>query len=234
MKLSVHQPQYLPWIGYLNKISESDMFIFLDNVQYKKREFQNRNKILTKTGPLWLTVPVKTKGKFDQLIREVEIENADNNWRRDHFESIRSNYCKAPFFKEHEEFLSTLYAKDWPLLSDLSVYITMYIISYLELPVKIEFESKLGVPGMRTERIINLCKKTNASIYLSGQGAKDYLDEARFKDEGIGLEYQQFAHPVYQQLLPGFVSHLTVFDLLMNKGKESISIIKNAKQQEPV
>lgn len=228
MIVSVHQPQYLPWLGYFHKIAQSEAFVFLDNVQYKKREFQNRNKILTGTGPLWLTVPVKTKGKFDQLIKDVEVDNSEN-WRKDHFESIRTNYHKAPFFKEHEQFLASVYSKEWHKLMDLNVYIIMYILEYLEIPAKIVFETSLSAEGVKTGRIVSICKKINATVYLSGQGAKDYLEEEEFKTAGIGLEYQAFEHPSYTQLLPGFVSHLSIIDLLFNKGKESVKIIKGQR-----
>jgi hypothetical protein len=229
MKLAVHQPQYLPWSGYFHKLAQCGTFVFLDNVQYKKREFQNRNKILTSTGPLWLTVPVKTKGKYTQLLNEVEIDNSEN-WRKDHFESLRSNYAKAPFFKEHEAFFASVYAKEWVRLVDLNVFIILYIISYLEIPVKVLFASALATEGVKTGRLISLCKKTDASVYLSGRGAKVYLEETKFQEAGIVLEYQNYEPSVYPQLVPGFVPYLSVIDLLFNKGKDSIFIIKGNKR----
>ncbi len=225
MKLSAHQPQYLPWPGFFHKLAQSDTFVFLDSVQYKKREFQNRNKILSAKGPLWLTVPVITKGKYYQLIKDVEIDNSVN-WKKDHFGSLRANYSRAPYFKEHEAFFSSVYSKEWLKLAELNVYIIMYILNYLELPVKVLFESALAPEGLKTARLIELCKKTHASVYLSGQGAKDYLEEAGFKEAGLVLEYQQFEHPVYEQVFPGFVPRLSILDLLFNKGKESIKLIK--------
>ncbi len=228
MKLSAHQPQYLPWLGYFHKLAQSDIFVFLDNVQYKKREFQNRNKILTSSGPLWLTVPVRTRGKFEQLIKDVEIDNSVD-WRKAHFESIRNNYGRAPFFKEHEPFFTSVYKKEWLKLAELNIYIVIYILSYLEIPVKVVFESALAAEGVKTARLVSICKKNKASIYLSGAGAKDYLEEEQFKEAGINLEYQVFKHPVYPQLLPGFVPDLSVIDLLFNRGKESIKIIREGK-----
>ena len=101
MIVSVHQPQYIPWIGYFHKIAKSDEFVILDNVQYKKREFQNRNKILTKTGPIWLTVPVITKERFLQKISEVEIDNTVR-WQEKHWESIKFNYSHSKYFKDYK------------------------------------------------------------------------------------------------------------------------------------
>jgi hypothetical protein len=112
MILSVHQPQYLPWIGYLDKVKKSDAFVFLDNVQYKKREFQNRNKIRTKEGWIWLTVPVITKDRYFQKIAEVEIDRTVD-WRNDHWKSIEHSYAKAPFFAAYKERFAAIYNKEW-------------------------------------------------------------------------------------------------------------------------
>ncbi|OGF45868.1 MAG: hypothetical protein A2231_07075 [Candidatus Firestonebacteria bacterium RIFOXYA2_FULL_40_8] len=233
MKLSVHQPQYIPWLGYFDKIAKSDAFVFLDNVQYKKREFQNRNKIRTKEGFLWLTVPVMTKGKYDQLIRGVEIDNTEN-WRKDHFEALRHNYSKAPYYGEHEEFLKNVYSKEWTKLAELNEHIIRYILNYLEIAVPLYTESKLDIEGFKTERLVNICKKLKADVYLSGQGAKDYIEEEKFTAAGIKLEYQEFLHPEYSQVYPGFESRLSILDLLFNKGKESVKIFKGLKRAEGV
>ncbi|OGF51209.1 MAG: hypothetical protein A2044_06805 [Candidatus Firestonebacteria bacterium GWA2_43_8] len=229
MKLSVHQPQYIPWLGYIDKLAKSEAFVFLDNVQYKKREFQNRNKIRTKEGFLWLTVPVVTKGKYDQLIREVEIDNSEN-WRKNHFEALRHNYGKAPFYPEHEKFLKDIYSKEWKKLSELNMYIVKYILDYLGIQIPLYLESELAIEGVKTDRLVNICKKLKADIYLSGQGAKDYIEEGKFAAAGIKLEYQEFEHPVYTQVFNGFESHLSVLDLLFNKGRESAKIFKDVNK----
>ncbi|MFH1073956.1 MAG: WbqC family protein [Candidatus Firestonebacteria bacterium] len=225
MKLSAHQPQYIPWMGYFDKLAKSDIFVFLDNVQYKKREFQNRNKIRTKESFLWLTVPVLTKGKYEQLIRDVEIDNTEN-WRKNHFEAIRHNYGKAPFYSEHEEFIRNVYSKSWEKLAELNIYIIKYIMDYLELKVLLYRESELSIEGFKTERLVNICKKLKADIYLSGLGARDYIEEEKFSAASIKLEYQGFQHPVYPQVYGGFETNLSILDLLFNKGKESARMFK--------
>jgi len=227
MRIAVHQPQYLPWIGYFHKMMQVDVFVFLDNVQYKKREFQNRNKIKTANGPIWLTVPVITKGRFHQRVKDVEINNTER-WREKHFEAILRNYRKAKHFHEFEEFLNKLYSLPWEKLCDLNVFIIKEFAKYLEIGVKFYFETELDIEGEKTERIINICKKLKADTYLSGIGAKDYLVEERFKEEGIKLEYQNFTHPVYPQLYGDFVSNLSILDLFLNCGKESLKIIRNS------
>ena len=233
MKLSVHQPQYIPWLGYFDKLAKSDAFVFLDNVQYKKREFQNRNKIRTKEGFLWLTVPVLTKGKYEQLMREVEIDNTEN-WRKDHFEALRHNYSKAPFYAEHEGFLKTLYARDWERLAELNICIIKYMLNYLGIDIPLYLESELSTSGFKTDRIVSICRKLKADIYLSGQGARDYLEEEKFTASGIELIYQEFKQPVYSQVYEGFEANLSILDLLFNMGKESANMFAgHKKSKEP-
>jgi len=219
MIISVHQPQYIPWLGFFDKIKRSDCFVFLDLVQYKAREFQNRNKIRTKDGSMWLTVPVISKGLGRQKIADVLIDN-ESDWQNKHWGSICSNYRKAPFFKRHESFFKEVYSLKWEKLAELNIHINKYILKELRINTPLRFESEIGTAKESTERIIELCRKLNADTYLSGAGGKDYLDEARFRQENIKLEYQHYNHPCYQQVFGGeFVSHLSVIDLLFNQGE---------------
>lgn len=226
MIISVHQPQYLPWLGYFDKIMKSDIFVFLDNVQYKKREFQNRNKIRTKNGWLWLTIPVVTKERYYQKISEVEIDNTQH-WQKEHWETIKMYYHQAKYFQNYKDFFEKIYSSKWDKLSSLNVEIIKYLLECLEIRTPIYFESELGLSGEATERIINICKKFKADTYLSGIGGKDYLDESRFDLENIKLVYQDFKHPTYPQVYPGFEPYMSVIDLLFNCGPESRKIIMN-------
>ena len=217
--LSVHQPQYIPWLGYLDKIKNSDIFVYLDNCQYKHREFQNRNRILTKNGELWLAVPALVKGKRDQSIKEVKINN-DSDWQKEHWRSISLAYSKAPGFTRHVEFFDGIYTnKKWTFLLDLNVAIIEYLLKQFEIKTPIKFESALNTSQTSTERIIEICKKTESDIYLSGSGAKAYMDEKRLSDEGIELRYQQFEHPVYKQFnnKSEFMPYMSSLDYLFNK-----------------
>ncbi|MHB9154214.1 MAG: WbqC family protein [Endomicrobiales bacterium] len=211
----MHQPQYLPWIGYFDKIRKSDAFVFLDNVQYKKREFQNRNRIRIKNGWIWLTVPVITKDRYFQKISEVEINN-ENDWAQDHWKSIEYNYAKAPFFTRHRDILFESYRKRWDRLSDINICLTKIFLEVLGIDTPVYLESDLAVTTTSTQRIVDICKTLKADAYLSGQGGKDYMDESLFEQNGIRLEYQQFAHPVYQQNFAGFEPHLSIVDYVMN------------------
>jgi hypothetical protein len=229
MILSVHQPQYLPWLGYFEKIAKSDAFVFLDNVQYKEREFQNRNKIRTTDGWMWLTVPVISKGMGRQKVSDEAIDDG-RRWRKQHLMSLKTSYANAEFFDRYFGFFEAVYAKTWEKLSDLNIHIIQHLLEELSITTTVYFESKLDVTATKTERIVQLCKKLGAKSYLSGIGGKDYLDEAQFSDAGVALAYQEFIHPIYRQqyMLSGddFLPYMCMLDLLFNEGPRSGDIIR--------
>lgn len=225
MIIAAHQPQYIPWIGYFHKIAHSDAFVYLDNVQYKKREFQNRNKIRTKDGWMWLTVPVVTKGRYYQGLFEVEIDDGFS-WRNDHWKGIELNYRKARHFAEHKDFFNNVYSNKWEKLVDLNARIIDYLLGAFQIKLPIYYGSKLDIPGTKTDRIIQICKKLNADTYLSGQGARRYLEEGKFEKAGIKLVWQDFVHPEYPQAYEGFQPYMSVIDLLFNCGSEGARILK--------
>ncbi|MBI4654119.1 MAG: WbqC family protein [Nitrospirae bacterium] len=230
MILSVHQPQYISWLGYFDKIYKSDCFVFLDSVQYKSREYQNRNKIRTKDGWIWLTVPVISKGMHQQKICDVRINN-DSDWQRQHRESLRVWYGRAKFFKNYFPFFEKIYTKKWEKLIDLNVCIINYILKALKINTPIYYESELGITTQGTGRIIEICKKIGADVYLSGIGGKDYLEEEKFSQAGIKLEYQNFIHPTYHQQYMGsgniFLPYMSCIDLLFNEGEGSGKILRS-------
>ncbi len=229
MILSVHQPQYITWLGYFNKIDKSDCFVFLDNVQYKEREYQNRNKIRSKDGWMWMTVPVISKGLGHQKICDVQINN-DFDWQIDHLKSLKTYYNKSPFFRQHYPFFEGIYTIKWEKLVDLNIHIIKYILEQLGIETPLYYESEIGTTSQATERIIEICKKVKADIYLSGMGGKNYLKEEQFSQVGIKLEYQNFIHPVYHQQYMQeesfFLPYMSIIDLLFNEGPESIRILK--------
>lgn len=232
MIVSIHQPHYLPWLGYFDKIRESDIFVFLDNVQYKHREYQNRNKIRTKDGWMWLTVPVITKGLRDQAVRDVKIDN-ERIWQERHWRSMAACYGNSGFFGDHFSFFEEVYTKTkWTRLVDLNVCIIKYILEVLGIDTPLHFESEIGTSTKSTERIIEICKKVGADTYLSGSGGRSYMEEERFAQEGIELRYQSFNHPVYTQCFARdkgyFIPNMAAVDLLFNEGRKSTEILKGA------
>lgn len=230
MTISVHQPQYLPWLGFFDKIKHSDYFVFLDCVQYKHREFQNRNKIRTPENWTWLTVPIVTRGFKEQIISETAINNSFP-WQRKHLNAIKTCYQGTPYFDKYFAFFEDIFTnKTWGRLVELNVFIINYLIGELQIHTEIEFESDLQTNSRGTERIIEICKKVGADTYLSGIGGKHYLNESRFRDENIKLIYREFKHPVYRQNFNRqhdfFISHMSVIDLLFNHGEKSGEIIE--------
>ena len=227
MILSVHQPQYLPWLGYFDKAAASDIFVFLDLPQFKKREFQNRNRIKGPQGEVWLTVPVVSKGKFDQAIKDVAIDKAQD-WQRSHWQSLTLNYKKAPHWERYAPGLEAFYKARFESLCDLNIQMTLWFFEQLGLKTSTKIESLIGTSATSTERLIELCKKTGASGYLSGSGGKDYMDEGRFQAEGLSLAYQHYQHPEYPQRFSekGFLPYMCIVDLLMNVGPDSLRVLR--------
>lgn len=224
MILSGHQPNYLPWIGYFHKVSLSDKHILVDNVQYNKKHVTNRNKIKTPEGSVFLTVPVLTKGKFYQQIDEVRINN-NEPWSKKHWKALNYYYVKTPFFKEYIGFFKGVYSQRWDLLVDLNIYILDYLFDTLGIRVPILRASEEGITGKKNELIVNLVKETGCDTYLSGSGARKYMDEEFLASKGIDHTYQDFHHPTYPQMFGEFLSNMSVIDLLFNTGPEAKNIL---------
>ncbi|RKY50104.1 MAG: hypothetical protein DRP91_02555 [Candidatus Neomarinimicrobiota bacterium] len=230
--VAIHQPNFLPWIGYFYKIVKSDIFVFLDSVQYTKNSFINRNKVKTSQGEMWLTVPVSFS--FGQLIREVRINNVVD-WRKKHLKTLEINYKKAKFFYEVFEIVEEVYySEDWMNLSEFNICLIEKIMSYLGLSCSFVRSSSLGISGKGTELLVNIVKKVGGNVYLSGFGGAKYQEEKLFKNEGISLIYYDFTHPVYEQLWGNFIPNLSIIDLLFNVGDGSASVIRNSGKVEGV
>lgn len=229
MILAAHQPQYIPWLGYFDKIARCDAFVILDRVQYKEREYQNRNRIRAKNGPLWLTVPVVSKGRGREPIGDVRIDNS-RDWARTHLLSIKAAYSRAPFFKDHLPFFEALYSRPEERLSDLNFRVIKYILKEFSIATPVHVESRLGITTTKTDRLIDICRKLGAGTYLSGAGGKEYLDEEKFPAAGVKLVYQEYAHPAYaQQFMAGtddFLPFMSAIDLLFNEGPRAKKILQ--------
>ena len=226
MRCVIMQPNYIPWSGYFNLILNADVFVFLDHVNYTKNEWINRNRIKTKDGWMYLTVPVKTSGKYDQLISTAEIDNK-NDWRNKHWRSIKMNYAKAPYFAELAPLCEEVYSHEWKFISDLNIYFIKKIIEYLGMDKKILLSSTMELSGHKTDLVVDICKQLQADEYLSPDGAKAYIEENKLTENGIRLIYQTYSqqHPVYPQIHGNFISHLSVLDLLFNCGKKSLDYL---------
>jgi hypothetical protein len=230
MRVSINQPAYLPWLGYFARIAASDLHIVLDHVQFEKNSYTNRNKVRTKEGWTWLTVPVKSKGRFGELsIRSLEISDTVR-WCEKHWGTIKMNYVKTPFFATHSAFFESIYARNWVLLSDLMKEINTYLLGVLDIRTKIVFSSEMGVQGAKDELVLNLCREVGATHYLSGPLGRDYLRENLFHEAGIEVDYHDYQHPTYAQAYGGFESNMAAIDLLFNHGSESKAIMERNQE----
>lgn len=234
MRAVILQPGYLPWLGFFDQMYKSDIFVIYDDVQYDKHGWRNRNRIKTIQGVQWLTVPILIKGQDKPSIKEVLINNKVD-WRRTHLKSIKQNYSRAPFFDTYFEIFEEIYSKEWKYLMDIDMTFTFALMEKLGLTTKVKFSSSLGIIGKNTRRLVDICLYLGASEYLTGDAAKDYLDESLFSQNDIKLQYHQYQHPTYNQLYGEFVSHLSIIDLLFNHGKDSLDILthnKSVKESE--
>ena len=224
MIVSIHQPQFMPWLGYFDKIVKSDIFVFLDTVQFKKNEFQNRNKIKTAHGWMWLTVPVLYK--YPEHIDEVKINNRVD-WRKKHMRALEINYQKAPYCNVLLPTLKAFYAGDAESLFECNRESILMLLKVLRVHKKTKVASELrDFPEEPSERLAAICDFLGADTYLSGTGGREYLNIEPFHDKGITVTFQEFKHPVYPQLYGDFVPHLSILDLLFNCGPDSLKILE--------
>jgi len=230
MKAVILQPMYLPWMGYFDLIDKSDIFVFFDDVQFRSRSWQQRNKIKIPQGWIWLTVPISRASGSRIKINEMKIDNS-SNWKKKHIESIRYNYGKAPFFQEYMDFLGEIYSQDWEYLGDLNIALVKGITAILRLETKFIRSSGLGVEGVKTDHLINISKKVGADEYISGPAAKDYIEVDKFRKAGIKLYWHEFHHPSYPQLYEDFMPYMSVIDLLFNTGEDAINYIREGGEK---
>jgi WbqC-like protein family len=227
--VAVHQPQYLPWLGYFDKMRRADVFCCLNDVQYKKNEWQNRNRIKTAQSWQWITVPVRYH--FPEKINEVAINNSVD-WKKKHLQALVTNYSRTPYFKEYISIFEDTFSNDWELISELNVHFLERLRDVLQLQEKpMVVSSDLKLREEPTGRLIDICKVLGADTYLAGQGGANYMDVERFKKNGIKVIIQEFKHPAYPQLFDKFQSHLSIVDLLFNCGPESMNVILEANSE---
>jgi hypothetical protein len=227
MLLVGHQPEFSPWLGFFHKLSLGDIYMVVDHVQFKKRHFENRNRIRTLQGWGWLTVPVRTHDRFEQPINQVETDERAP-WRRKVTKSIEVNYAQAPYFADYWPFFSELFQRPWPLLADLNEALIRGCLDFLSIKPEIVKSSELGVEAHGSELIVAMCQAVGTKVYLSGQSGKDYLDPDVLDAGGIQVQYQAFSHPEYRQMHQPFEPQMSIIDLLFNEGENAGEIVRRA------
>lgn len=225
-RVAIMQPTYLPWAGYFGLIQSVDLFILLDSVQFTKRSWQQRNQIKTANGPLWLTVPVLSKGKRDQLISEVEIDYGQD-FPRSHQKTLEMNYKNSLYFDSFGPGLVATLGGNDKYLSELTTKSIKWIRDALGIKTPIRLASEFATTGVKADLLASLCEQVGATEYISPPGSKVYLDESdAFVKRGIPISYFVFKHPEYPQRFGDFSPYMSVVDLLFNCGPASSSIIE--------
>ncbi len=220
-KIAILQSNYIPWKGYFDMIAAVDEFILYDDMQYTRRDWRNRNQIKTPQGVQWLTVPVQVKGKYDQKIRETEIDG--NGWTLAHWKTLEQNYRRAPHFDEIKEWLEPLYlAGSYTHLSQLNRLFIEAVCNYLGIRTVIKNSWDYVVRDGKTERLADLCVQAGGAEYISGPAAKGYIEENVFYEMGVKLSWFDYSgYQEYPQLWGEFTHGVTILDLLFNCGNEA-------------
>lgn len=221
MIVSVHQPNYIPYLGFFNKIKQSDIFVIYDTAQYSKNDFHNRNRVKGQNGPIWLTIPVSVK--LGQEIGEVKI--ADSKFREKHLKTIESCYKKSTNFSYLFGKIKDCFDFQTDNLCEFNTFFLSAIFSELGIKVKVVKTSELGLDHAlkSTDALLKIVELSGADTYLSGPGAKSYLEENKFIENNKKLIWQDFSPPVYEQLWGEFLPYMSVLDMMFNVRKEDWS-----------
>jgi hypothetical protein len=225
-KAIITQSNYIPWKGYFDSIRHVDVFVVYDDMQYTKRDWRNRNNIKTPQGLKWLSIPVEVKGKYFQKIKDTKI--AEKNWNLSHWDIIKQNYKNAKCFNETAEWLEPLYKNcDFEFLTDVNLHFINEINHQLGIRTEIKFSSEFELAEEKTERLLNICKELDITDYYSGPAAKNYMKEDEFTKWGISVNYWDYSnYTEYGQLYPPFEHNVSILDLIMNQGGDSIKFLK--------
>ena len=226
MIVGIHQPNYLPYLGFFDKMARSDVFIIYDDAQFNKRDFQHRNRIRINDGWKWLTVPVE---KEEIPIKKIKILNEPQKnkppWSKIHFREIHANYAKTEYFGMYEEEIRTIYEKNYEKLVDLNMELIKFLMRAFDIDVKIVYASKFEFKTKSSQKNLDLVKAVGGDVYLSGPMGCEYIDVPLFEKEGISVEFQDFKHPVYKQRYEGFVQNMAAIDVLFSVGNKAKDMI---------
>lgn len=239
MKCAIMQPTYIPWLGYFDLIDQVDKFVFLDNVQISRNNWHVRNRIKTAQGELYLTIPVKRlKSKYETMICEAFI-NYKQPWIKKHLKSVEQAYKKTAYINEVYPVLEEIIRKEEQVLSELNINLIKKISSLLGINKEFIKASELkNISGHKDALVVSICKQLSCDCYISPAGAYVYIEKyapgGEFPKNGISLYYQNYDHPVYNQLYGDFLPNMSIVDLLFNHGfDESLQIIRTGRR-EPV
>ncbi|MGH3328310.1 MAG: WbqC family protein [Streptomycetales bacterium] len=231
MRVAMHQPHYLPWLGHIDKIDRAELFLFVDNVQFERKGWQNRNYVKTPNGPAMLTIPAARRDRRQLICDQVVDES--RAWREKHRRTIESSYCRAPHWATYAAELLAVYDLTAEYLVEYAVESTMAVLRGFGVTTPCVRASSLGeVPGAKTALIAELAARVGATTLVSGDGCRSYLDVELLEHRGVTVEWQNFVHPAYSQIHPGlgFVPRLAALDLLANVGPEGLTLLRETRR----
>jgi hypothetical protein len=232
MRVAICQPTYLPWLGYFDLMDQVDTFVLLDNVQFEKQSWQQRNRIKTPTGLQWLTVPVMFRGKLGQRIHDVEIRDVE--FGRMHLRAIELNYGRAEFFPRFFPELSSILetVESGARLAALNERLLQWIVRILGIRTPLLLASSLNVEGKRTQLLASICEKVTANQYMSPLGSSEYLlgELAVLRQANVETAFHNYVHPEYGQRFPPFIAFASVIDLIFNEGDRALEIIRSGRR----
>lgn len=230
MIVAAHQPHYLPWLGYLDKMAKADLFVVMDDLKFVGRNFHNRQRLKLVSGPAWLTVPVSRSSATDRIVDQEIASTCTNraHWQHRHWRTLEVNYGHAPYFAMYKDELREVFTRPWMYLIDLDLHMLELARRWLDIRTPILRSSQLHLTGTRTDRLVDLCKRVGATAYLAGAGGStNYLDVEQVGRAGIRLIWQHFEHPEHEQRYPttGFTPRLGFLDLMLNCGPAARDIL---------
>lgn len=233
MIVAAHQPNFIPWLGFFDKMRKADRFIIVDHVQMERQSYQNRVRIKTGAGERWITVPVLQESRAER-ISDKRIDNSRSGrfrWSRKMFLTLKYAYQSAPYFRDHEPALNEIFAERWERLCDLNGRLIAFCRDALAIRTPLLASSSLNAAGCSSELVLNMCRAAGGDVYLSGTGAsKAYLDVPAFERAGVRVAWQAFEHPRYRQYpsCDCFIPNLSALDLIFNCGPRSPEILRAA------
>ena len=227
MKVLVTQSNYIPWKGYFHNIALSDVFIIYDDMQYTKRDWRNRIKVKTANGLQWLSIPVEVKGKYFQKINETKV--SDMQWNLKHWNALSNHYRKAPLFAEHKDWAESLYCDcTTPWLTEINCHFIEAVMKKLGIETQVRDSREFLLEGDKTEKLVGLCEELQASTYITGPAAKNYMDEAPFNQKGIEIVYADYGqYPIYEQIHPPFEHGVTIWDVMFHCALDELNYLSN-------
>lgn len=225
MKIVISQPMFFPWVGMFEQIRLADVYVHYDDVQFSKGSLVNRIQVKTPDGFKWLTVPLDNL-RLGQQIKEVKLETR-RDWRRQHLDFLAQVYAPAPYKDEMLDLVKSVYSKEAATIAEVAIASIQEVCAYFdfERPGKFLLSSTLGIPGRGSQRVLDIVKQLGGDIYITGHGARSYLEHEKFEAEGVRVEYIDYRKTPYPQLYGEFNPYVSILDLIANMGARGRDVI---------